>query len=231
MQLTSRVLSCSLSLWIITPPPSTLPRLRPHATLSHCTVAPLPQISLHASFLLLSTHLRRFFHSPSSSLASLVLLAERSSQHRVMLKYQLCALLLKRVIAVSPQLSASLCNILPLGLLSALFMDSGALHLRTRTRTHARQRQVRDAALHCANPHRLHLPCSIACSLDLLSHLSRLQSRPRHIQNPNIISVLFVSLSLSPSLMLATWLLSDSYRLTPSSLLPPYSYHISTPLP
>ena len=196
------------------------PRLRTHATLSHCTVAPLPQISLHASFLSCCRHTFDASSTLPAPLAPLVVLVERSSQPRVMLKYHSYALLQKRVIAVSPQLSASLCNILPFGLCYQRCLDSG--HARIRDKSGMPQ-------CNCANPHRLHLPCSIAYSLDLLSQLSRLQSRPRHIQNPNIISVLFMSLSVFFSYAgdLVVERLVSTYPILP---LPPYSYQYLLPL-
>lgn len=138
----------------------------------------------------------------------------------VSLKYQSCALLLKRVIAVSPQLSASLCKILPLGLLSALFR---LWRIAPRTR----QRQVRAAALCIVQTlitciSLVLSPVPSTCCLtfrgsrvDLVIYKIQLSSR--------FCSCLGLGLGLL-LLCLTTWLLSVLYRLLPSSL---YHYHSS----
>ena len=194
------------------PPPS------PHATLSHCTVAPLPQISLNASF----PRCRYTIGASSSWLSSQGQARLRVAQVLVVRTIaKTCRYRFTSIIGLIMQ------NPPTRSVISAV---STLEHCTAHTPETSQDRRT----VHRANSHHLHFPCTIACSLDLLSHLSRLQSRPRHIQNPTIISVLFMSRSRSrsPSLMPYDLVVERLVPTSPIFPLPlPFLVPISTSAP
>jgi hypothetical protein len=132
-----------------------------------------------------------------------------------MLKYQSCALLLKCRCRFTSVIGLIMQHpILSVSVISAVYRLWGHC---ARALARTRQRQV--GPPHCASPsslastlyHRL-LPPSTC-----LSRLSPLQSLTLSYTKPKYRLGLFMSRCRSPSLMPATWLLSDLYRLTPST--------------
>jgi len=154
------------------------PRLRPHAALSHCTVAPHPQIS----FMLRSS--APAVDTPSTPLPlPLPLLAHpaRSSQTSCHAQVSVVHTIAKKFRCRFTSVIGLIMQLPPAR--SVISAVSTLEHAPAHSRAHARDK---------SGPPQCTL--SMACSLDLFSQL---QSRPRYIQNPNITGSFHVPVSVS----------------------------------